>query len=93
MSIDLNKTILADFDRAMAGTQNEGHRANIRTYREHMRCEATGQIDELVTYLSDDAEYHALGPGVPVHLYGKEAIREHYKSLAPTTSLNRGSSI
>jgi hypothetical protein len=83
VAINLEKTILAEFDRYLRCTDNERHKAMIWNYREHVRCEETGRIDELVALLAEDAEYRVMGPGAPVMVQGRDAIREHYQSLTP----------
>lgn len=83
MTIDLRATILADFDRHIGQAGSARHKAMIWNYREHVRCEETGQIDELLTYLTEDAEYRLMGPGEPVVVRGRQAIGDHYRSLPP----------
>ena len=78
--IDQNRTWQAVEERLAVET-DPVLRHNLELVLAHMKDEAAGNLDGLLSTLSDDASYHAYGGDEASSPHGKPAVRKFYENF------------
>ena len=78
--IDPSRTWLKVVER-LQSESDPAVRRHLEVVVEHMRAEATGDVDRLMATVSEHADYHAYGSPPENSPHGKQAVRAFYEGL------------